>query len=37
MASFAALWGESLTPQSLLQELEVKYLRDIRVLRELAG
>ena len=35
MADFAELWGESLTPQSLINELEVKFQRDIRVLCEL--
>ena len=37
MAAFAELWGESLTPYSLINELEVKFQRDIRVLGELSG
>lgn len=36
-SAFTALWSESLTPVSLIGELEFKFNRDIRLLQEIAG
>ncbi len=37
LTNFADLWKESLTTESLLEEIEVKFKRDIRTLTEIIG
>ncbi len=37
MSDFSELWSESLTPNSLVNELEIKFRRDIRALTEIIG